>query len=56
MIVTRVGPGHPQARRLTLATERKETHVSKQDNIAAQEALVENVNGGDINAAVQSFA
>ena len=30
--------------------------MPKQDNIAAQEALAENVNGGDIDAAVQSFA
>ena len=30
--------------------------MSKQDNIAAQEALAENVNAGDIAAAVQAFA
>ncbi len=30
--------------------------MPKQDNIAAQEALAENVNAGDIDAAVQSFA
>ena len=30
--------------------------MPKQDNIAAQEALAENVNGGDSDAAVQSFA
>lgn len=30
--------------------------MSKQDNIAAQEALAENVNAGNIDVAVQSFA
>jgi steroid delta-isomerase-like uncharacterized protein len=30
--------------------------MSKEDNIAAQERLAENINAGDIDAAVQSFA
>lgn len=35
-------------------TER--TTIAKQDNIAAQEHLAENVNSGDVPAAVESFA